>query len=576
MITTTKYGLKKPEANDSADLRIYVGDNMNILDAHTHLWADITDKPPTFTPPIATATILGGVKVGNGLAVDGTGLLSTTNISWGTIIGTLSTQTDLQNALNAKLNLTGGTLTGNLILTNSTFTQQTTGTSHTIYKKTGYKSFNLQHSTTNYLSILPSISVDGTDWDTTKPFQFRSDGTFNAFSILENGTSLVNKYHPKNTTGTASPTSTPTSVGLIYIDTTNKTSWFSTGTTSSADWKRVDNFTTWGSITGTLSTQTDLQTALNGKSNTNHTHAVFNTTADGFVPKTTTSNTVDFLRRDGTWATPPSIAPTWGAIGGTLSNQTDLNTSLSSLDTRIDSLEGTNQYLPTGFVERLGDNVDLNTITSSGIYTVSSSTNAPPISTTNPDDWFYLEVIRHDPAEETNTEWILQKAYDFRGGSFIRRRWYDTTTLTNKWDGWVALEADNKPAIAVQGGGFSVGANAFQRVNFSAVAEKNGITFDDTANLFTVPRDGYYLINSQGYINMSVGIGFYVEIWTIGETMTDPQIISCFAVGNGWNFYTGSRLKWLVRGKQYEFVWKHNDTGYTRTLTELKASIHAI
>ncbi len=29
----------------------------------------------------------------------------------------------------------------------------------------------------------------------------------------------------------------------------------------------------WGSITGTLSSQTDLQTALNGKANTSHTHA---------------------------------------------------------------------------------------------------------------------------------------------------------------------------------------------------------------------------------------------------------------------------------------------------------------
>lgn len=36
--------------------------------------------------------------------------------------------------------------------------------------------------------------------------------------------------------------------------------------------------------------------------------ATFTTTADGLVPKTTTSNTTDFLRRDGTWATPPNTA----------------------------------------------------------------------------------------------------------------------------------------------------------------------------------------------------------------------------------------------------------------------------
>ena len=34
----------------------------------------------------------------------------------------------------------------------------------------------------------------------------------------------------------------------------------------------------WGSITGTLSSQTDLQTALNGKANTSHTHAISDVT----------------------------------------------------------------------------------------------------------------------------------------------------------------------------------------------------------------------------------------------------------------------------------------------------------
>ncbi|AGO49222.1 structural protein [Cellulophaga phage phi18:2] len=36
--------------------------------------------------------------------------------SWGTITGTLSSQTDLQNALNSKLNLSGGTITGDLFI----------------------------------------------------------------------------------------------------------------------------------------------------------------------------------------------------------------------------------------------------------------------------------------------------------------------------------------------------------------------------------------------------------------------------------------------------------------------------
>lgn len=35
---------------------------------------------------------------------------------------------------------------------------------------------------------------------------------------------------------------------------------------------------TWGSITGTLSAQTDLQTALNGKANSSHTHIIADVT----------------------------------------------------------------------------------------------------------------------------------------------------------------------------------------------------------------------------------------------------------------------------------------------------------
>jgi hypothetical protein len=41
--------------------------------------------------------------------------------AWGSITGTLSSQTDLQNALDAKLSLSGGTLTGALSGTSATF-----------------------------------------------------------------------------------------------------------------------------------------------------------------------------------------------------------------------------------------------------------------------------------------------------------------------------------------------------------------------------------------------------------------------------------------------------------------------
>lgn len=41
---------------------------------------------------------------------------------------------------------------------------------------------------------------------------------------------------PVISTGTAAPTTTPTKVGDMYIDTTNKKLYFSVGTSASTDW----------------------------------------------------------------------------------------------------------------------------------------------------------------------------------------------------------------------------------------------------------------------------------------------------------------------------------------------------
>ena len=45
---------------------------------------------------------------------------------------------------------------------------------------------------------------------------------------------------------------------------------------SGLEFKNIEN--SWGSITGTLSSQTDLQIALNGKANSSHTHTIANVT----------------------------------------------------------------------------------------------------------------------------------------------------------------------------------------------------------------------------------------------------------------------------------------------------------
>lgn len=98
MITTTKYGLKKPEATDSADLRVFVGDNMDILDGHGHDWADITTgKPTEFTPVLMGGLQRGGARVGNGLQMSGEYLL--VRVGTGLAINGTTTAVDINRTV---------------------------------------------------------------------------------------------------------------------------------------------------------------------------------------------------------------------------------------------------------------------------------------------------------------------------------------------------------------------------------------------------------------------------------------------------------------------------------------------
>lgn len=62
------------------------------------------------------------------------------------------------------------------------------------------------------------------------------------------------------------------------------------------------------------------------------TYSTFTTAADGLVPKTTTSNTADYLRRDGSWATPPDTKYTLPVAGdsiGGVKSGTDITVDAS-------------------------------------------------------------------------------------------------------------------------------------------------------------------------------------------------------------------------------------------------------
>lgn len=70
--------------------------------------------------------------------------------------------------------------------------------------------------------------------------------------------------------GDGPPTSIPSELSLHYTDLIAKQSYISVGISSAADWEKTTNVGggAWGTITGTLSDQTDLQSELDGKENT--------------------------------------------------------------------------------------------------------------------------------------------------------------------------------------------------------------------------------------------------------------------------------------------------------------------
>lgn len=91
--TTPNYNLVKPQDTDSADLKLFVGQNMDAID--TALAGKLSSSA------IASATTLGAVKVGSGLSIDASGVLSASGGGGGG---------------GSYLPLTGGDLTGPLTI----------------------------------------------------------------------------------------------------------------------------------------------------------------------------------------------------------------------------------------------------------------------------------------------------------------------------------------------------------------------------------------------------------------------------------------------------------------------------
>lgn len=93
----------------------------------------------------------------------------------------------------------------------------------------------------------------------------------------------------------------------------------------------------------------NIQSQLNGKAASSHTHGTASTTAAGFLPQLNGS-TSNFLRGDGTWATPPDTNTTYtlGSFGIT-ATAAELNTldGVTATTTEINYLDGVTSAIQT-------------------------------------------------------------------------------------------------------------------------------------------------------------------------------------------------------------------------------------
>jgi hypothetical protein len=259
----------------------------------------------------------------------------TTTIAWGAITGTLSAQTDLQNALNAKAKLSGGnTFTGNQSVTGNIVATGTITLADEVYAaawngKLEAPTKNAVYDKIQTLASTSDLAGYATDAELTAGLATKAnvshthviadvtglqgaldskvdDSELGAYATDAELAAAVANYIPLTQKGAANGVATldsgskvPASqlpsyvddvlefanlaafpatgeVGKIYValDTGKTYRWTGSAYTEIS----ASNTAAWGAITGTLSAQTDLQTALNGKAPLVHTHVIADTT----------------------------------------------------------------------------------------------------------------------------------------------------------------------------------------------------------------------------------------------------------------------------------------------------------
>jgi hypothetical protein len=394
VITSSAADLNKLSGStfSAADLNLVAGGTSN-FQSQINLRAPINAPNFTGVPRLNTTDTLSTQAYARAHGSGGGG--SGGEGSWGSITGTLSTQTDLQNALNAKLSTNGSAAS---LIGFPTFNQNTTGSAA---KWTTPRSIygNSVDGSTNVTNIISS-SYGGTgngfikfSGPTTSEKVFTLPDVSSTILTSNSSVTIIQGGTGRNTStiayGLIAAGTTPTGVQQTLTTGTSGQILRSGGSGALPGWSTA-TYPSTASTTGKI-------LISDGNNVVNSTPAYPNTAATSgkiiiangtdFVTSTATypmtAGTINYVvKSDGTnLIMAPSPGGAWGGITGTLSAQTDLMAELNDSINDVDIPVVYNTQSGTAYNVALTDKNKVIEMTSSSTNTVTilqnSSVNFP-------------------------------------------------------------------------------------------------------------------------------------------------------------------------------------------------------
>ena len=490
----------------------------------------------------------------------------------------------------------------------STSTDGTTWTSAAFNSNLGNNSWRaLAYDGTNFVALgasgYTSTSTDGTIWTSAT---FNSNLGNHSWSALSyDGTNFValgdSGYISTSTNGTTWTSATLNSnlgdnswQALAYDGTKFVALGYSGYISASTDGPVVISATssggTWGSITGTLSNQTDLQTALNGKQDSlvsgtniktiNSTSLLGNGNISITGLPSQTSQSGKFLRTNGStalWSDVPTEIPTqtghsgkflttngttaswgtpsiaWGSITGTLSSQTDLQDVLDNKQVKLQA--GNN-------IEIIGS-IDLSVWTqatriSGGLIAAALACNGTKFVALGQSGYI---------STSTDGETWTQAAYVTNLGNHSwKALMYDGTKFVALGSGYTSTSTDGETWTSAAYSRYLSQAKsiAYDGTKYVAMSESGDVTTSTDGTTWLQPTYvsnlGNNAWNCLVYANnkfVALGQSGKISTSTDGETWTHYTTVS--NLGNhGWRALVYDGTKFVALGY----------TGYISTSTD--------